>query len=236
GAPPLPLPPPPTSRLHAGPTTFGIWGRMALTGLIVLGGPWLAGGAFRVLALFVYLPVYLAVAVPLLVHVWRKEPVVGPLEPVQVVLPEPRALAALRLAVGGVGAALVGVGILLRPGLPLVYLPAAPFLVAALHPVAWESVERGVGRLAGRPVVALALLNALNGLDSLATEAAIRAGHATELNPAVSAFGHGPKLALVAVVGLVLLRARPRALVWPVAALLALAAYHLTGYFGTVGV
>jgi predicted signal transduction protein with EAL and GGDEF domain len=68
------------------------------------------------------------------------------------------------------------------------------------------------------------------------SEAAISAGAARELNPLVLAIGTPAKIILVATCSALLLWRRPRALVWPALAFLALAAYHLTGLLGALSI
>jgi hypothetical protein len=52
-------------------------------------------------------------------------------------------------------------------------------------------------------------------VDVVASDAAIRAGEAVELNPFVGAAGTGVKLVLVLACSLLLYRVRPHALIWP---------------------
>ena len=95
---------------------------------------------------------------------------------------------------------------------------------------AWRPVLEGAQEARDRPIGLLGALNALNVVDLVASDAAIRAGQAAELNPFVGTTGAATKLVLVLVCSILLYRIRPRALIWPTAAFLALTIYHVTGW------
>jgi hypothetical protein len=59
----------------------------------------------------------------------------------------------------------------------------------------------------------------------------VRSGHAYESNPVIEAIGLPAKLVLVGVLSWILYRRKPGALIWPTAALLWVAAYHVAGGF-----
>jgi hypothetical protein len=94
----------------------------------------------------------------------------------------------------------------------------------------WWGVLNGIAEVRDKPLALLVALNVLNVVDIVASDAAIRAGEATELNPFVGATGSRVKVALVLVCSVLPYRVRPRALIWPTMAFVALTAYHLTGW------
>jgi hypothetical protein len=74
------------SRWHAGPTTFGPVGRVSITIVLVLLGPWRAFVGFDSIAgplTLWYLLGYTILAVLVLRHVWRRECVSDPTIPVR---------------------------------------------------------------------------------------------------------------------------------------------------------
>jgi hypothetical protein len=79
------------------------------------------------------------------------------------------------------------------------------------------------------PVFLLLAVNALNAADAILTDASVRYGLATELNPVASLLGIKGKLILVAVASYLLYRIRPRALVWPTLALAVVVVYIAIG-------
>jgi hypothetical protein len=210
------------SRTVAGPMSFGLVGRLALTALIVVLLPW--SGWIGPLGI-VYSIGFLPIAVAVLRATWAPTPV----DDGRVfVLPASRALSALRWALGLLAVAMIVVAVA-SGGSPLAIVPGASLLASTI-PVAWRAVELGLADALERPVVLAISLNALNVLDVMASNAAIHAGQANELNPFVGRAGTGAKLMLVLVCSVLLLRIHPRALLWPVAAFTVLAAYHLTGW------
>lgn len=216
------------SRVRAGPTTFGLWGRCALTALVLAMLPW---GSFTATSLF-YLIGYLPVAGILLAAIWRRE-AVGPPEAAAIVH-DTRAIARIRAASICVGVALVTISLADGAGI-LGYLPSIPFLATGLFRSMAEVTAEAIDQMQERPTGTLVLLNALNVVDAILSDAAIGAGIAREVNPIVLAIGPVAKLALVAALGAALRWRRPRALVWPTLAFAVLAAYHLTGLFGALG-
>ena len=71
--------------------------------------------------------------------------------------------------------------------------------------------------------------NLLNVADAGLTAVAVSAGEAREINPVVTWMGLPAKLVLVAGFTWFLYRRQASALVWPVAALLLVLCYHLSG-------
>ena len=73
--------PHPTSRWRRGPTTFGPVGRLSITTLVLVAGPWTSlrgfGDPIAALSLW-YLLGYTFIAVLVLRHVWRRERVLEP--------------------------------------------------------------------------------------------------------------------------------------------------------------
>ena len=90
-----------------------------------------------------------------------------------------------------------------------------------------------LGEARRSPFGTLILLNGLNVVDAIMSDAAIGAGVARELNPLILAVGAPVKLALVAALSLLLCWKRPQALVVPGGVFVVLIAYHLTGLLGT---
>jgi hypothetical protein len=196
-------------------------GRLAVTGVVLALGPWGLRGPLSV----VYLLGYVPIAVVVLRSTWAATPV----EPGRIlVLPSARSRAAVRLGCALFGAA-IGTASWASGGSWLAAIPGLALLLIAALP-SWHGVMAGIAEVRERPAAMVVALNALNVLDILATDAAIRAGQALELNPVVEATGPWVKLALVLACSLVLNRIRPTALVWPTMAFLVLAVYHLTGW------
>jgi len=213
------------SRVRSGPTTLGLWGRVTCTAIVLFFLPW---GPFTLVTVL-YLLAYMPIAAILLAAIWRRD-VVGPIETSAVVHAVSK-LITIRASASGVGIALVGMALGAGAG-PLGYVPAAPFFLVALWPGAAEGVDEGIEEAKARPLGALVLLNGLNVLDAILSDAAIGAGTASELNPFVLAVGTPVKLILVVACSVLLYWKRPRALVWPSLAFVVLAAYHLTGLLG----
>jgi len=117
------------------------------------------------------------------------------------------------------------------------HMPAAdvaravePFLAAALLGAAIRPATRLFARLEARPVEAVIACNALNIADALLTAVGVHGGLAVETNPVVNAIGLPIKIVLVALLSAALLRTRPRALIWPCAALAAVVLWHVCGF------
>ncbi len=113
-----------------------MWGRLALTALVLLVLPW---GSINWLSFF-FLFGYAPIAFFALRWIWRKEAVVLSTGPVERALPDVRQLAALRVATAVMGVALVAVAVVAGWGLPVTLLPALPFLLAAFLPIASDPV------------------------------------------------------------------------------------------------
>jgi hypothetical protein len=105
-----------------------------------------------------------------------------------------------------------------------------PFLAAALIGAAIRPTTRLFARLEARPIEAVIACNALNIADALLTAVGVHGGLAVETNPIVNMIGLPTKIVLVAVVSVALLRTRPRALIWPCAALAAVVLWHVCGF------
>lgn len=112
-----------------------------------------------------------------------------------------------------------------RPGL------AAVLVGAAVLGASWEPLARLLGRLERAPLASLVALNALNVADALLTRYALRSEGAVESNPVVRLIGVPGKLVAVALLGWLLYRTRPRALVWPVVAFAVVIAWQLAGAY-----
>jgi hypothetical protein len=218
---PLRVQPREYSRTRGGPTSFGLLGRLAVTGVVIALLPW---GMIGSLAL-VYLVGYLPVAFVVLRATWAATPV-DPNE--DVLLPPRRSRNVLRFGCGALGAAM-SVAAAASGGSPFAVVPGLAMAVIAATPL-WWGVLNGIAELRDRPLGLLVALNVLNVVDIVASDAAIRAGEAAELNPFVGATGSGVKIVLVLACSVLLYRVRPRALIWPTMAFVALTAYHLTGW------
>lgn len=209
------------SRTRSGATSFGLLGRLAVTGIVVAMLPWGMLGPITLVYLLGYVPVALVV----LRSTWAATPVDASRI---LTLPPRRTRTVLRVGGGLLGGAIAAAGVA-SGGSWLAAIPGAVLLFAAATP-AWHAVTEGVAEMIERPITLLLALNVLNVVDVVASDAAIRAGEAAELNPFVGAIGTGIKLLLVAACSLLIHRLRPKALIWPTAAFLALAVYHLTGW------
>jgi hypothetical protein len=100
-------------------------------------------------------------------------------------------------------------------------------LVASVRqPLAWV-----LRQWQGRPIRLVIAVNVLNVVDAVMTTLAVRSGGAVEANPLVRFGGLPLKIVLVGVLTWLLYRRRPASLVWPAAALLWVACYHVSGIF-----
>jgi hypothetical protein len=72
-------------------------------------------------------------------------------------------------------------------------------------------------------------VNLLNVVDALLTLFAVRSGGAIESNPLVRFAGLPAKVLFVGSLTILLYRRKPSALMWPFAALLWVAMYHVAG-------
>jgi hypothetical protein len=112
-----------------------------------------------------------------------------------------------------------------------VALAAWPIVVIGLiasgrQPLAWL-----LRRLQERPLRLVIAVTVLNIVDAVLTAAAVRSGGAVEANPLVRFGGLPAKIVLVGLLTWLLYRRRPASLVWPAAALLWVACYHVGGIF-----
>jgi hypothetical protein len=215
------------SRVRAGATTSGLWGRVLMTAVVLAFGPWGAFGAGTILYLFGYVPI----AILFLHAIWRRE-YVGT-ETTAGIVHDVRTVTTLRVGSSIVGVVLVGVALSIQTFV-LGFLPAIPFLIVGAFPQAAFVVSEAMQEARTSPIGTFILLNVLNIADAVLSEAAIDAGAARELNPLVLAIGFPAKVVLVAILSALLLWKRPRTLVWPTLALLVLGAYHLTGLLAVV--
>jgi len=213
------------SRVRPGATAFGLWGRLALTAIVLFWLPW---GVFTPMTLF-YLVAYVPLAGLILVGIWRRD-LVGPTSTAGMVF-RVGTIQRVRAVSAATGAILFAVALASR-AMFLGYLPALSFLAVAALPAAAAGVAEAIGEARAHPLGALVMLNGLNLLDLILSDAAIGAGVGRELNPLVMAIGPWVKLALVAACSAVLYWKRPQTLVWPSLAFLVLAAYHLTALLG----
>jgi hypothetical protein len=219
---PLAIPHRTSSRTLAGPTTLGLLGRLGVTAVVVA---LLVSGWVGPLG-FAYAIGYVPIAVVVLRATWAPTWID---EGRTFVLPPSKEGSLLRWGIGVLGLGMTVVA-MASGGSPLAVAPGLALLAAAVVPPAWHAVELGIADALERPVVLAAALNVLNVVDVIASDAAIRAGQANELNPLIGRAGTGAKVVLVLACSLLLLRIRPRALLWPVAVFAILTAYHLTGW------
>ena len=218
---PLRVQPREYSRTRGGPTSFGLLGRLAVTGVVMALLPW---GMIGPLAL-VYLVGYLPIAFVVLRATWAATPVDAN---EVVVLPPRRSRLVLRIGCAALGGAMA-VAAAASGGSPFAVVPGLVMVAVGATPL-WWGVLNGIAEVRDKPLALLVALNVLNVVDIVASDAAIRAGEAAELNPFVGATGSGVKIALVLACSVLLYRVRPRALIWPTMAFVALTAYHLTGW------
>jgi uncharacterized protein DUF5658 len=97
-------------------------------------------------------------------------------------------------------------------------------LASGRQPLAWM-----LRRLQERPLRLVIAVNVLNVIDAVMTRLAVRSGGAVEANPLIRFGGLPAKVVLVGVLTWLLYRRRPDSLVWPAAALLWVACYHVSG-------
>jgi len=109
-------------------------------------------------------------------------------------------------------------------------LPALPFLLSALVLSTWEPLSAAMRRSEESPVALLVAVNVLNVADALFTQFAVGAGQATELNPLVRSIGVPAKVVGVGLLSWLLYRKRPALLLIPIAVLLVVLAYHVSGF------
>jgi hypothetical protein len=104
-----------------------------------------------------------------------------------------------------------------------------PPVLAAFLGSLWPALTWGFERLRTNRVGLIVAVNALNVADALLTAFAVRSGEAVESNPVVRLIGLPAKIMVVALLSVVVARWRPRLLIWPVVALVAVLGWHLAG-------
>jgi hypothetical protein len=112
-----------------------------------------------------------------------------------------------------------------------------PYAVGRVWPIAavgviasgWQPLAWAIRKLQERPLRLVAAVNILNAVDAVMTLLAVRSGGAFEANPIVRFAGLPAKIVLVGLLTWLLYRRKPSALVWPFAALLWVAGYHVAG-------
>ena len=138
-----------------------------------------------------------------------------------------------------VGSLLSLVGWLLMP-YPGFSLPEAlyyeglatwPIVVIGLLASGWQPLAWVLRKMQDRPLRLVIAVNLLNVVDAVMTTLAVRSGGAVEANPLVRFGGLPLKIVLVGLLTGLLYRRRPASLVWPAAALLWVACYHVSGIF-----
>jgi len=115
-------------------------------------------------------------------------------------------------------------------------MAVVPYVAMCAVGVAYRPLTRAFERLRDAPLAALILLNVLNVADAVLTWIAVRSHQAVEANPVVRTLGLPAKILIVALIGLFLYRLRPRAIVWAVAILVAVIAWHVAGLYLTATV
>jgi hypothetical protein len=121
------------------------------------------------------------------------------------------------------------------PNYPLAFaLPHAfeetwPIAAVGLIASAWQPLAWAIRKLQERPFRLAVAVNVLNLVDAVMTLLAVRSGGAYESNPVVRLVGLPAKIILVGLLTWLLFRRKPSALVWPFAALLWVAGYHVAG-------
>jgi hypothetical protein len=104
-----------------------------------------------------------------------------------------------------------------------------PILVLTVLGSSWTLWAAALRKGTSRPLWLLAGLNVLNLADALLTQFAVRSGGALELNPLVRVVGLPLKLVAVGALSVLLYKRRPAALMWPIAVLLWVLCYHVSG-------
>jgi hypothetical protein len=108
-------------------------------------------------------------------------------------------------------------------------LAAWPIVVIGLLASGWMPLAWLLRRMQERPLRLVIAVNLLNVVDAVMTTLAVRSGGAVEANPLVRLGGVPLKIVLVGALTWLLYRRRPASLVWPAAALLWVASYHVSG-------
>jgi Domain of unknown function (DUF5658) len=113
--------------------------------------------------------------------------------------------------------------------LPYLLEQTWPIVAVGLIASAWQPLAWAIRKLQERPLQLVVAVNVLNVVDAMMTLLAVRAGGAFESNPVVRFAGLPAKIVLVGLLTWLLYRRKPSALVWPFAALLWVAGYHVAG-------
>jgi hypothetical protein len=138
-------------------------------------------------------------------------------------------------AVSGFIAATLGSFLFPWPGdsfgefLPWYLSDTAPYVAVGLLASFWQPLAVATRWLAERPRRLVVAVNALNLADAVMTALAVRSGAALEMNPVVRTFGLPLKVLLVGVLTGMLYRRRPSTLIWPMAVLLGVLCYQISG-------
>lgn len=106
-----------------------------------------------------------------------------------------------------------------------------PIVVIGLIASGRQPLALVLRQLQERPLRLVVAVNLLDVVDAVMTTLAVRSGGAVEANPLVRFGGLPLKVVLVGVLTWLLYRRRPASLVWPAAALLWVACYHVSGIF-----
>lgn len=104
-----------------------------------------------------------------------------------------------------------------------------PIAAVGLIASSWQPLGWAIRKLQERPIQLVIAVNVLNFVDAVMTLLAVRSGGAYESNPIVRFVGLPAKVVLVGLLTWLLYRRKPSALVWPFAALLWVAGYHVAG-------
>jgi hypothetical protein len=119
----------------------------------------------------------------------------------------------------------------LRAALPYLLGDTWPIVAVGIIAASWQPLAWLIRRLQKHPFRLLVAVNVLNIADAVLTLLAVKAGGAYEANPFVRIAGLPVKIVFVAALTLLLYRRKPSSLVWPFAALLWVAGYHVAGIF-----
>lgn len=103
-------------------------------------------------------------------------------------------------------------------------------IAVALLAGTWQRLAGWFAKAQDPPLGMLLVLNLLNLADASLTSLAIGAGQALEANPLLRNGGLGIKIIGVFVASGLLYRMRPRLLLWPAVAYVAVLGYHLAGF------
>jgi hypothetical protein len=117
----------------------------------------------------------------------------------------------------------------LTDALPYALEELWPIVTVGLIASAWQPLASIIRYLHDRPIQLVIAVNLLNVVDALMTLFAVRSGGAIESNPLVRFAGLPAKVLFVGSLTILLYRRKPSALIWPFAALLWVAVYHVAG-------